>query len=685
MFLDQSIEDLPHTRPITKKKLKKIGINTYWDLLNHFPFRHEDYSRITKINGCREEETVTVIGRVVAAKNRYLRGGMTVQEVILADETGEITVNWFNQPYLSRLFPVGSRVAIGGETTVYNGLIKLKPRQYEVLKDGCLPIHTQKIIPVYPATSGLSSRTIRAKIFYLLNELKQDLNHDELKDFLPPEIIASADLIDEKEAYHAIHFPPNQSTLAKAKKRLAFDELFLIQLSSELTKKRWSTEKLGCQLKFGSKEKKFLSQFVDRLPFKLTKAQNTVLREIIADLTGKKAMNRFLQGDVGSGKTVVAALAAYLTHLNGYQTLFMVPTEILANQHYQNLTQIFDGTGLRLGLQTSGHRLKKKANNYDLIIGTQALIQEKVKLDKVGLVIIDEQQRFGVRQRAILKAKGINPHLLTMTATPIPRTVALTLYGELSMSVIDEMPKGRQTVKTYLVPQKKREAAYQWIKEMVVKKKNQVFVVCPLIEESSTETMKSVKAAKQEYNHLAKVVYPDLKIGLIHGRMKTKEKQTVMANFKNSVYQILVSTSVIEVGIDISQARIIVIEGAERYGLAQLHQLRGRVGRDHNQSYCLIFTNASDSAVLDRLRYFAATKNGFDLAEYDFKKRGPGAIFGTKQHGYLNLNIASLFDEETIKEAQKAKEIFMAKFDLKDWPGLKKRLQRYRQQLIARD
>ena len=685
MFLDQPIENLPQTSSLTKQRFKKLGLKTYHDLLSHFPSRHEDYSRIKKISYCRPGEIVSVIGQVTNAQNQYLRKGMIVQKISLADESGQINISWFNQPFLIRLFPIGSRVAIAGEITFYNGSISIKPHEYELIRSDQPPIHTRKIIPIYPTTSNLSSRTIRTKIFYLLNELKQNIYSNELKDCLPSEFISQWHLLPEKEAYYSIHFPANLSILKKAKRRLAFNELFFIQLSSQLTKKRWQNEKLRFKFKLDSTQKVLMDKFINQLPFKLTPAQEKVLQEILNDLKRERPMNRFLQGDVGSGKTIVAALAAYLVYLNGYKTLFMVPTEILAEQHYRNLERIFRKTGLHLGLQTGSHKLGKRINSFNLIIGTQALIQKKVNFDKVGLIVIDEQQRFGVTQRATLKAKGVNPHLLTMTATPIPRTVALTLYGELDMSIINKMPPGRKKIKTYLVPKTKRKAAYQWIKKMIITKKNQVFIICPLIEKSTIETMKSIKAAKQEYDYLAKTVYPDLKIGLIHGKMKAKEKQTVMVKFKKGLYQILVATSVVEVGIDISRARIIVIEGAERYGLAQLHQLRGRVGRDDKQSYCLIFSDSQNKSVLDRLRYFTTTNNGLDLAEYDLKKRGPGTIFGTQQHGYFNLNIASLFDEKTIRETKKAAKIFSKEFNLKDQPELEKRLKKYHRYLITRD
>jgi ATP-dependent DNA helicase RecG len=467
-------------------------------------------------------------------------------------------------------------------------------------------------------------------------------------EFFPKEILQYNRLLDENIAYKNIHFPENKYLAKQARERLAFDELFIIQLSANIIKKQWEKETVGNQFFLSAPIKEKINQFIANLPFELTNAQKRVWLEIQNDLTKTKPMNRLLQGDVGSGKTIVCALASYLAYLNGFQSLIMAPTEILANQHYFTLTNLFSGLPLKIGLQTGSKKITKKTKeiieNYDIIVGTHALINEKINFKKVGLVIIDEQHRFGVKQRALLKEKGINPHLLTMTATPIPRTIALTLYGELDLSIIDEMPKGRLPVKTYLVPNEKRDKGYQWIKDKIKETGGQVFIICPLIEESEVETMKSVKAATIEYEKIKKIFSP-YKVGLLHGKMSAKEKDIILNDFKNRKFDILVSTPVVEVGIDIPNAVIMIIEGADRFGLAQLHQLRGRVGRGEKQAYCFLFTEKNDENTLKRLNFFAQNNNGLKLAEFDLQHRGPGEIYGTKQHGIINLKVASLKEQ----------------------------------------
>jgi ATP-dependent DNA helicase RecG len=427
---------------------------------------------------------------------------------------------------------------------------------------------------------------------------------------------------------------------------------------------------------------------IEQLPFKLTKAQKRVINEIINDFKKPYPMNRFLYGDVGSGKTVVAAIASYVSYLNHYQTLLMAPTEILAQQHFQTISKLLHRfNDFKISLLTATHKPKpEQLKQSHLVIGTHALIQKKVNFDKVGLVIIDEQHRFGVNQRAQLRQKGINPHLLTMTATPIPRSLFLTFYGELTLSYIDEMPKGRLPIKTYVVPKEKRDACYQWIKEKIDKEKIQVYLVCPLIEESDVETMISVKAAKKEFQYLKNKIFTSYKLGLLHGRMKAEEKDLVMRQFKDHKIDILVTTSVIEVGIDVPNANIIVIEGSERFGLAQLHQLRGRVGRSDKQSYCFLFTEKSDPAILSRLNFFAKNLNGMRLAEYDLQHRGPGEVFGLRQHGFINLKIASLTNFHLIEKVKNAVNYFLHnQFDKINHSLLKERLLSYQTDFVSRD
>ncbi len=673
--LESPIENLPATSSITIRKLKSIGISTYFDLLNYFPSRYEDYSLLTTIDKVQAGEVVTISGKIIEAKNQYTRSGLKIQKVVLTDETGKIEVNWFNQPYLIRLFKVGETISVAGQVKQFGSKLILEPKEYEI---GEKRIHTGRLVPIYSEKKGLSSRTIREKITILIRSYK-----DGIEEILPKEIISFNNLIDESTAYQQIHFPDNMDSANNARERLAFDELFSLQLANNLIKKQWQKERVGN--KFQISNFKFqIQEFINRLPFKLTSDQNKVIDEIINDLKKTVPMNRFLQGDVGSGKTVVAAIACYLTFLNGYQSLFMAPTEILANQHFQTISALFKDLPIKIGLLTGSTKINKVRNAYDIIIGTHALLSQKLKFEKVGLVVIDEQHRFGVNQRALLKEKALNPHLLTMTATPIPRTVALTLYGELDLSYIEEMPQGRLSVKTFLVPKEKRSDGYRWIKSQILNLKSQIFIVCPLIEESESETMKSVKAAKIEYENLRKI-FSEFRLGLLHGKIKSKEKEQIMTDFKSKKIDILVSTPVVEVGIDIPGATIMIIEGAERFGLAQLHQLRGRVGRSDKQSYCFLFTEKEDLGILRRLRFFAKINNGNKLAEYDLKNRGGGNIFGTEQHGFVNFKIASLTDYELINKTKKAVEYFVGKYEVKDWEELNKKVEKYKGGMISRD
>lgn len=690
MNLHDPINSLSKTSVVTIKKLNKLKIHDFWDLINYIPFRHEDYSKILNINKVGENKTVTIKGKIEDLKNIYTRRRYQIQKVEVSDKTGKIQITWFNQPFLIRLFKQYNYISISGVTERLFNIYSLKPKEYEVLESlNQRTIHTGRIIPIYSTTYGLSSRTIREKIFFIINNLKN------IKETLPEEIIKNNMLFSILKAYKEIHFPQTLESAKKAKERLAFDELFTIQLTSQLTKIEWSRQKVRQKLNLNKINRNKIKEFINNLPFKLTSAQKRCIKEIEKDLISKNPMNRFLQGDVGSGKTIVAAIASYITALNNKQTLIMAPTEILANQHYKTITSLFKNLALKTALQTSSKKTIKenkkgkeiiKNEEYDIIIGTQALLNKKLSLKNVSLVIIDEQHRFGVHQRAILKEKAINPHLLTMTATPIPRTVSLTLYGELDMSIIDEMPGGRLSIKTYLVPQSKRENAYKWITKLLKKEKIQVFIVCPIIEESEIETMKSVKAAKKEFDHLKNNVFNEFKVGLLHGKIKSKEKNKIMSDFKSKKYDILVTTPVVEVGIDIANACVMIIEAAERFGLAQLHQLRGRIGRGKKQSYCFLFTEKQEKTIISRLKMFTHTQNGIKLAEYDFKKRGPGEIFGIKQHGYCNLKVASFSDLKLIEKTKKAVYYFIKNNkDIKKYPELKKRVETFKVNKIARD
>ncbi len=684
-FLSNKIELLPSTSSITIRKLKLLGINTYFDLLNYYPSRYEDYSLITKINKIQEGETVTIQGKIAEAKNQYTRSRITIQKVVVSDNTGTVEVSWFNQPYLIRVMEIGEIISISGLVKRFGSKIVIEPKEYEI---GNKRIHTGRLVPIYSEKKGLSNKTIREKIHAIL-VLTSEVE-SWVAETLPKDIILFNNLIERDQAYLQIHFPDNLELANKARERLAFDELFSIQLSSYLVKQEWKKEKVGNVFKIADYELR-ITDFVNNLPFKLTGDQDKVIKEIINDLKRTVPMNRFLQGDVGSGKTVVAAVASYLSFLNGFQTVIMAPTEILAQQHYESFKKLFDRDGIKpsptITLITGSTKIRNPQSmidKSDFLIGTHALLNKKLELKKVGLVVIDEQHRFGVNQRALLKEKTLNAHLLTMTATPIPRTVALTLYGELDLSYIEEMPKGRLIIKTYLVPKEKRSDGYRWMKSQISKLNSQIFIVCPLIEESLDETMKSIKAVKIEFENLRKI-FSEFKLGLLHGKMKSSDKEKVMSDFKSRKIDILVSTPVVEVGIDVPEATIMLIEGAERFGLAQLHQLRGRVGRSGKQSYCFLYTENQSEKTSKRLAFFCKNYLGVKLAKFDLENRGAGNIFGTEQHGFVNLKIASLSDFELIDRAKKAVEYFMGKYDIRDWDELKKMIKKYKEMGISRD
>ncbi|MFC1653215.1 ATP-dependent DNA helicase RecG, partial [Patescibacteria group bacterium] len=515
------------------------------------------------------------------------------------------------------------------------------------------PLHTGRLVPIYPETYGVSSKWIRSRINPLLSQVDTFIN-----DWLPQNIIDQEKLISLKKALKQIHLPEDQKQLDEARKRLAFDELFLLQLASQKRKYLWQHKKLSHPLQVNQEK---VLDFISNLPFTLTKAQNQSIKEILKDLGEEQPMNRLLQGDVGSGKTVVAAAAAYVTYLNNLKSIVLAPTEILAQQHFKTLSSTLEPLGLSVELITSSTSKKIKESisktKADIVVGTHALLYRDIP-ENLGLLVVDEQHRFGVEQRAkLLKAKK-TPHLLAMTATPIPRTVALSVYGELDLSIIDEMPKGRKSVKTWVVSEDKRQNAYQWIEEQISQDDTQAFIVCPLIEESESDLLSNVRSVETEYEYLTKKIYKNLSLGLLHGRMKSKEKQKAVEEFKKKTHQILVSTPVIEVGIDIPNASIILIESSERFGLAQLHQLRGRVGRGDKQSYCLLFTSTKQAQDIKRLKAMETNNSGFKLAELDLKLRGPGEMYGVKQHGFTRLKIANFSDQILIKTTHNhAKEL----------------------------
>lgn len=649
--LSTSVNKLRFIGPIYATRLSKLEIKTVGDLINHFPTRYIDFSLVSPIGRVQAGETVTIRGQIIWIKNEYTRSGKKIQKAKIADSSGYIEVVWFNQPFLIKTLPPGAFVAIGGKADWFGRKITIVSPEYEILRENKLStVHTGRLVPVYPETSGLSSKWLRSRIAPLLEVILP-----EIKEFLPTNIREKNGLIEVKTAFEQIHFPKTREEAQRARKRLAFDELFLLQLSVLKRKREWEKNEVAHKL---TVDQKRVVKFLKNLPFELTAAQKRSVKEILEDLARNRPMNRLLEGDVGSGKTVVAATAMYVAATNGYQAALMAPTQILALQHQQTLQKIFEPLDIKVSLITSFSQ-PDKSQKLNMAVGTHALIQKSITFENLALVVIDEQHRFGVKQRGILVKKGKTPHVLTMTATPIPRTVALTLYADLDLSILDEMPPGRRSIKTWVVPPQKRGAAYNWIREQIKEKQGQAFIVCPLIEQSEKETLKSVKAAKVEYEGLSKDVFPELSVGLIHGRLKPKEKEEVIEQFRKKHLDILVATPVVEVGIDIPDAQIMLIETAERFGLAALHQLRGRVGRSEKQSYCLLFTEESSEKAIRRLKALEEGKSGMELAELDLAIRGPGEIYGTAQHGFNQLKIASFSDLALIKEAQvAAKQIF---------------------------
>lgn len=669
MDLQMPISQSSRSYKMYAGRLEKLGITKVGDFLFHIPFRYDDFSLVSKINQVQAGEIVTVRGIVEELRTQYARSHKTFQKGVIKDETGTINVLWFNQPFLTRAIKIGDEISVSGKVDLNkNKLIMISP-DYEVIFNNQM-IHTGRLVPIYSETRGVSSKWLRRQVYKLLEEKNQ------IHETLPSELIKENNLMNLSDAIEKIHFPDTLEQAEKAKERLSFDELFEMQLSALVRKKAWEKKEIKKPFKI---DKNKIEQLIKSLPFELTRSQTNAADDILNDLSDKKAMNRLLEGDVGSGKTVVGAIAVYVTFLNGFQSAFMAPTEILANQHYKTIKDILSPFGVKVELLTGATKLK--SDDFDVLIGTHALVYKKAKFKKLGFVVIDEQQRFGVEQRTIIKQKGDNVHLLTMTATPIPRTVALTMYGDLDLSLLNEMPKERLKIKTWLVPPSKRDGAYEWIDKQIAQNGDQAFIVCPFIEES--ETMVTVKAAAKEFERLKTEVFPKLKLGLMHGKLKSKEKEEILNKFREGKIDILVSTPVVEVGIDIKNATIMLIEEGERFGLAQLHQLRGRVGRGNKQSYCLLFTGSQNSQTIERLKAMETINSGAELAELDLKLRGPGQIYGTSQHGTTKLRVASFSDFDLIdKTKREAEKIFP---EINKYPLLLQKIEQINQTQVSPD
>jgi ATP-dependent DNA helicase RecG len=667
--LSTKLESLPKIGPALGKKLKSLGLETIEDLLWHIPFRYLDFSKSVTIADIREGEVVTIRGTIKTISSRFsFRGRLSLSEAVISDESGSIKVVWFNQAYLAKTLHKGEEIFLSGKVTRYKTLQMQNP-VYEKVSESAT--HTGRLVPVYHSTENLYNRTIR-------NLTKAYLHlADELVDEIPDFILKQQQIISLPEAIKILHFPDDPEKIQTARLRLAFDEAFIQQLA--VARHRLQLQSVKAPHIDADVEK--VKTFLATLPFQLTAGQKKAAWAAMNDMKTGHPMNRLLEGDVGSGKTLVAAIAALLVGSQGFQAVIIAPTEILAKQHYIALQKYFVDFGITVGLLTRSFHLagndevgkkellnRAKTNQIALLIGTHALIQDIIELPQLALVVIDEQHRFGVQQRGFLIKKNAErqPHLLSMTATPIPRTLALSLYGDLVISTLSELPQGRKKIITKVVGENKRAETYTFIKKQVGEGR-QVFIITPRVEEGESE----VKSVKAEFERLQKEIFAKLRLAMLHGKMKGADKDKIMADFNAGEIDILVATSVIEIGIDVPNATVVLIEGAEAFGLAQLHQLRGRVGRGEHQSYCFLFTTTEAGQDTGRLRALEASNDGFRLAELDLKLRGFGDLFGTQQSGFT-FRYPAFMTFKALKMAKEgAEELLNRNSDLKKFPQLR--------------
>jgi ATP-dependent DNA helicase RecG len=661
--LEKGVTALRGVSTALASKLSRLDIATMRDLLFFFPRRYNDFAAIRPIAELVVGEEQTVIGTVWSAQDTPIGRRLRGTEALVGDETGVMRVVWFNQPWVAQQLRTNERVVLAGRVTLYKGQKRLDNPEYEPLESEEL-LHTGRLVPVYHTTAGLAGRTVRR-----LAKQALDSYLGALPELLPAGLLARNHMPSRSDALRQMHFPDSWDDLNAARRRLAFDELLLIQVGVLQRKREWQERGRAQPLRLPDEIRR---GYVESLPFALTGAQQRAMSQTLSDLTRERPMSRLLQGDVGSGKTVIAAAALLAATTSGFQGAMMAPTEILAEQHFRTLCHLFNcseraasiatvrpsylAKPLTIALLTGStsapvkRQLREQiaAGEVDIVLGTHAVVQESVSFHRLGLAVVDEQHRFGVMQRAALREKGRNPHILVMTATPIPRTLTLTVYGDLDVSVIDEMPPGRKPVETRWVPPDARDDAYEFVRGQI-QQGYQAFIICPLIEESETL---ATRAVTQEFERLSSEVFPEARLGLLHGRLAAQKKENVMREFRDHAVDILVSTAVVEVGVDIPNATVMMVEGAERFGLAQLHQLRGRVGRSDVQSYCLLLSDSTAPDARERLQIVERTRDGFALAEADLRLRGPGEFFGTRQSGLPDLKVAQLSDVSLIELAR---------------------------------
>lgn len=651
---DMPVQYIKGVGPKRARLLNKMDIYTLTDILYHFPRDYEDRRAIIPIKDWEKDQVVNVVCKVTAGPRRLKpRAGLVISKIPIADDTASAYAVWYNQAFIENKFMPGKWYFMRGKVNIGYGELQLLNPQWEELMS---PEQRDDIglMPVYPSTADMSQKMMRNIVRNAL-----DLIRGQWEEYLPADLRARYDLAEINFAIDNIHFPADAALLAMARKRLAFDELFCMQLGFYSIKKRVDETRIGTAFRIHDIG---LEEFIEKLPFALTGAQKRVWDEILADMAQHKPMNRLVQGDVGCGKTILAVLALYVTVANGYQGAMMAPTEVLAEQHFHTLQRFFEGYDIKVALLSANlSQLQKdetidsiKNGQVDIVVGTHAVIQDNVAFHRLGLVITDEQHRFGVRQRALLEKKGDNPHVLVMSATPIPRSMALIFYGDLDVSIVDEMPPGRQVVETFFIPPSMRLKLYEFIKQEI-ERGRQAYIICPLVEQSDViEAM----SAQELYQQLKEDGTFGDAIGIIHGQMPVREKTKVMEAFKDNKIKVLIGTTVIEVGVDVPNATVMVVENAERFGLAQLHQLRGRVGRGKHKSYCFLISDAGNSEAGRRLKAMTKLHDGFKIAEQDMQMRGPGQLLGLQQHGLSELKLADIFsDIALLKQSKEAVQL----------------------------